>query len=73
MGQFTYLAAKDNSTIDVAGAAVPGWKVPMGAEAEKSAIYKSQSFVSQSQNKNTSVFVDVLFYSDSHPDLVSSR
>ena len=37
----TYLADKDNSTIDVALAAVPGWKVPIigGAEAVKLAIF----------------------------------
>ena len=37
--KLSYLAAIDNSTMEVAAAAVPGWKVPIGAEAEKSAIY----------------------------------
>ena len=33
----SYLAENDNSTTEVAAAAVPGWKVPEGgAEAEKS-------------------------------------
>jgi len=39
--------------MEVAAAAVPGWKVPMGAEAEKSAIY----IFSYSNIKATSILV----------------